>query len=312
MRCGFCGHDNPAGAKRCKQCGAELKLQQSKSGVSFTVNEAPGSEAPVKEPWKKEPTTAAERAAAYNSAAKPLMKLFVAFAVIPAFLFIAFIFFMVFVGFPKKDKNQSGVTRKEITIDAVSKQLQKYHGLGTKNYKIIEEKVKAKDPYDGMFGGDGVIESTWYYLEFAGQQYALGKYETIPGVNASVPEGEWHSNYYSKSFEMSLNTASLTLFQRTGVISDRQWTVLNVTVNGTLPLWVNWEESAAILAGRADRTRWQNRLVTLNSDIVLEIGVNEPIKLTEEDLSKFRENWFFLNRIIVDYEGIKTEYFLYE
>ena len=306
MRCGFCGHDNPAGAKRCKQCGAELKIQQSKPGVSFTVNEAPESEAPVREPWKKEPTTAAELASAYNSAAKPLMKLFVVFFFIPVFLFLAFIIFLVFKGFPKKDKNQSGETRKEITIDAVSQQLQKYHGLGSKNYKIIEENVKTKVPYGGMFGGDGVIESTWYYLEFAGQQYALGKYETIPGVI------EWYSDFYSYSFEMSLNTAAMTLFQRTGVISDRQWTVLNVTVNGMLPLWVNWEESAAILAGRADRTRWENRLVTLNSDIILEIGVNEPVMLTEEDLSKFRENWFFLNRIIVDYEGIKTEYSLYE
>lgn len=196
--------------------------------------------------------------------------------------------------------------RKEVKIDDVQKLLAEYHGLKDGDYKVIEE-TKTTPPNE-MFSESG-NEFKVYTIEIKGQEYRFGRYEDLFAIDESMklPECIWYSDYYAPEF-----SARIAEVMKASSLNEEYfpgYSDYKVSCS-VLPLWVGEDEVERIRKGEADRERWANELVMICAGIKLEVTVPEPVKLSEEDIAKIREEWFFLNEIDVTYNGQKTEYFI--
>ena len=174
-----------------------------------------------------------------------------------------------------------GSARNETESELLA-QLKEYHGLESGQCKIV-------------VGEPGLLETaddTPYYLQVNGTQYNLGRYK-----NQITEKIYWTTDYYSDAFE---SAAGRYIRQ---VIDEIDPEIRNASTGGSanlLPIWMNKEETEALLAGKIERSKWRMAVARTGNFIgTVTIRVDKDLTLSEEQLAILTDKLFFVDAIII-------------
>lgn len=130
-----------------------------------------------------------------------------------------------------------------------------------------------------------------------------------------VSADKWRSEYYSISFRREVDqyinevVAGCGLFEGDEYSVSINWENTFIYKDGeeysiktggylTIPIWVNGEEMQQLHAKNADKRRWSSTHV-IDRDLVVTVNVRGKKDLAEDDFLRFREDLFFVKKLIV-------------
>ena len=175
----------------------------------------------------------------------------------------------------------NGSARNEAESELLA-QLKEYHGLEPGDCKIVA-------------GEPGLLETaddTPYYLQVNGKQYNLGRYQ-----NQITGKVYWTSDYYSDLFE----TKARQYIRQ--VIDEVNPEIKNAVTSGQsnlLPIWMNNDETVALLNGKIERSKWRLAVARTGSFIgTVTIRSDKDLTLSKEQLAILTDKLFFVNAIVI-------------
>lgn len=336
MKCGFCGYDNPDGAKRCKHCKASLTTQQmyargSNSGFTGSVNrggsgvtrqststsgQSTGSARQnTRGTWQNTGSTrqsagstwqntsgtrqSARSQEAYQNgtAANPTA----AFRSAASSVKAAKVFALAFVLVPA------------IFMIVVVAMILRTNREWQQEAEIQVEGIK--DLQDDFWENHGINKISYsleknsdvhYTMTLNGVEYIMFNYK-----NALTGKNSWRSDYFTGTFKrMTASYIGTPIYQSSfgDVVADLQY-----SVSGLFPLWLNFSEIERIENGTADRNKWLSAWSEGQSwHILISIILDDNYDVTKEWFDEIKDDLFFATIIDIECPGGTYRYYLYE
>lgn len=315
MKCGFCGYDNPDGAKRCKHCKASLTTQQtyargSNSGFTGSVNRGgsgvtrqstsisrqsagstwqntSGTRQSARSQEAYQNGTTANPTAAFRSAAssvKAAKVLAISFVLVPAIFMIVVVAMILRTN---REWQQEAETQTAVSND-LQEELLEHHGLSKYSYSLAKNSEYK------------------YTMTLNGVEYTMLNYK-----NALTGDNGWRSDYFTGTFKRMTSTFIGTPVYQSSfgdAVTDLQYSVY-----GLFPLWLNFSEIDKIKSGTADMTKWlAARSEARSFEIIVSIIMDEDYPVTEEWFDEIKDALFFATEIDIECPGKCYRYYPYE
>lgn len=198
--------------------------------------------------------------------------------------------------------NSKEKEREKKLQQALKDELKKFHGL------TEGEDYTLTIPEPGLL--EGPIDNA--YISVGGSEY----YCLYTSADAElVSADKWRSEYYSDVFRREVDqyinevVAGCGLFEGDEYSVSINWENTFIYKDGeeysiktggylTIPIWVNGEEMQQLHAKNTDKRRWSSTHV-IDRDLVVTVNVRGKKDLAEDDFLRFREDLFFVKKLIV-------------
>ena len=198
--------------------------------------------------------------------------------------------------------NSKKKEREKKLQQALKDELKEYHGL------TEGEDYTLTIPEPGLL--EGPIDDA--YISVGGSEY----YCLYTSADAElVSADKWCSEYYSDVFRREVDqyinevVAGCGLFEGDVYSVSVNWENTFIYKDGEeysiktggyymVPIWVNDEEMQNLHAKNADKKRWSTSQV-VDRDLIVTIDVKGNKKLSEKDFAGFRDDLFFVKKLIV-------------
>lgn len=198
--------------------------------------------------------------------------------------------------------NSKKTEREQKVQQALKDELKNCHGL------TEGEDYTLTKPTPALLEGP----SDDVYINVDGREYFC----TYKAVDAElVSADKWRSEYYSDVFRREVDqyinevVAGCGLFEGDVYSVSVNWENTFIYKDGeeysiktggyyTVPIWVNDEEMQNLHAKNADKKRWSTSQV-VDRDLIVTIDVKGNKKLSEKDFAGFRDDLFFVKKLIV-------------
>lgn len=291
MRCGFCGHDNPDGVKRCKNCKAKMALQQSYgrtagSGFTGNVNQggsgvtgtgADGSRVTrttggygVSRPVPGSPRHTVNLKAARLIALSVFL--------IPVIITVVVMFWMI------KDMKQATEWSNNLPD-----QLQEYYGLSENSYSL-EKKSELE-----------------YMMDISGFEYKAVKSR----ISASGEYYEWRTDYFTDTLKRMTEGRVKEAIMNSSF--GESVTKILYDVDGVFPVWLNYDEIDRILERTGNNYKWSSAWKGDTTwTILVLIIIDEDYPVTKECFDELKKDLFFATKIEIKCFGKSYRYYPYE
>lgn len=325
MRCGFCGYDNPDGAKKCKHCKAKLKLQQpyergtgagfggnvsqagpgvTRQGTGSTAGTRQGSTtgtwqstggsagtrqgtqyAGSQTPYRAGSMVTDNMARLRNVSSMKAVKWIVVLITLVPFIFMIVVFLMI------RKVNREWLKDEEFKaegLDDLKEDIQEYYNLTKNGYSLTKDSDNN------------------YTMDVNGFLYRMVNYKS-PFTN----ENDWRSDYFTDTFKR-ITQGNVNTAVRSSSFGPAVTTVM-YDVTGLFPTWLNYVEIDRVCNGEANRTKWTNAWFQNQSwTVIVIIVIDEDYPFTRECFEELEDDLFFATEIIVKCHGRDYRYYPYE